>query len=134
LFLFSFYRIGWFWKNFQKEELVVYAVEEGLAVDYFSKGQVYSFTDDVTDNDLKYAVLPFRIQSRATRNRPLLGEKGNKGYKLLLPDGISLFFGDDLDLLNHERFLVRVYDAGAWREFDPALHGNNRGRARKIIF
>ncbi len=134
MFLFSFYRIGWFWKNFQKEELLVYAVEEGLAVDYFSKGQVYSFTDDVKDNDLKYAVLPFRIQSRATRNRPLLGEIGNKGYQLILPDGLSVFFGDDLDLLDHERFLVWVYDGGAWRDFDPTQHANNRGMARKIIF
>src|SRR5690606_8012454 len=82
---------GWaVWQNLQRNELYIYKMEKGLAVDYFYHGELYSRTLGVGPQDISYKIHPNRIHKGQTKGRPLRYHEVEGSKFLALPGSALL--------------------------------------------
>lgn len=89
------YQLWEFGKKSQKSEYVVYRLSRGVAMDYFHRGTLYSFEQDVPESEFQFKVMPNRILRGVTKSHPLVGVEVEGGYIVLVPDGVPLYLTPD---------------------------------------
>ncbi|WP_215224508.1 ComEC/Rec2 family competence protein [Echinicola shivajiensis] len=83
------HHLGWFLKT-QKNELYVYCLNKGIAIDYFSKGQYYKFNWDLPLKEQVFKVDPHR-ESLASQSIYELKSQNIGSHRLVfLPNGETL--------------------------------------------
>ncbi|WP_232834928.1 ComEC/Rec2 family competence protein [Pleomorphovibrio marinus] len=93
--VFSIFLVLWQWYLFFARETgvktTIYSLNAGAAVDYFFKGQIYSYLEEVTEEEFNYKILPHRIRYGKTQHNSLKGIRGmNNSLLILLPSGETL--------------------------------------------
>jgi len=97
-----------------KNEIYLYAVPGGRAVDYLYGDVLYSWTEEVAAQDLAYKVEPNRISMGITNPvRPLLYEQ-DQDILILPPFKIIATKGRNMDFLNFSPKEVALYDGNDW--------------------
>jgi competence protein ComEC len=98
-----------FWILFESnkwEEPVIYRLSGGVAVDWFFRGVVYSYEQDVSPEEYRYKVLPNRILRRYPPSYPLFGMNSGSATYLLSPNNEWFF-------LDTKRYLLKkLVEAG----------------------
>ncbi|MEX2512362.1 MAG: ComEC/Rec2 family competence protein [Cyclobacteriaceae bacterium] len=133
--LLAFYRIGLKTADLSKDELMVYQLGKGVAVDYIYKGQWYSYLKNVSEEDYRYHVLPNKIKNQAVESRDLLGKSAGSNFEILLPgqDKVGLF-QDSLYLDPKEEFEIFSFKGGNWIPLDNIPSKGRLNTAYKIKF
>jgi hypothetical protein len=107
------------WKDFQRNELYIYGLEKGLAVDYFYQGQLYSRIDGVSSQDISYKIHPHRINKGYIGFETLEYLENDSSLHLLLPTQGSLKIRDKhFELKSLSIKNVSRYKEGRWLEMD----------------
>lgn len=121
LFLFSGYRIYTSFQRMNQQYLVIYQLQQGMAVDYFYQGQLYALAWHLNPRDFKYQILPHRIKITGTsRNFLLVRDKGRELH-LDLPCGRHLVLDKETHLpIDRRGMELHRWEAGNWRRYEPA--------------
>ncbi|MFC4872678.1 ComEC/Rec2 family competence protein [Negadavirga shengliensis] len=101
-------------KGYWKEELYIYQVRKGKVIDYFYGGRLYTYMEEIPEEDFQYQVLPNRIRNRKTRTRPLIHQEKGGGRELFLPNNKSVRLEEETINLNNLPCQVAVYRSGHW--------------------
>jgi hypothetical protein len=108
-------------KGYWKEELYIYHVRKGKVIDYFYHGQLYTYMEEIPEEDFQYQVLPNRIRSRKIRTRPLIHQNKGEGRELFLPNNKSVRLEEQAINLDNLPCQVAVYRLGHWENVpDPS--------------
>ena len=111
--------VGMQWYDFQLKhlttEMVVYQVDKGKAVDYFHKGQLYFYTNGVSETDISYKIFPNRLQHGITAGKPLVGKQIDENLFVYLPDkGAVRLPAQPSDISGG----MEYFQLGQWRGYD----------------
>lgn len=111
--------VGMRWWDFQVKqqtnELVVYKIGKGTAVDYFYKGQLYFLKDGVSDLDVSYKISPNRIQYGMSAGKPLAWKRVDAGLLIYLPDSSTVRLSSPPEKV---RAKTEYFHAGKWHHYD----------------
>ena len=104
------------WEDFNRNELYIYAVGDGVALDYFYRGQLYSHENDISAEDVSYKILPNRIKNRHRVNHSLtsLGD-GSSKYFLLSGQAFLKIGGRQFEVDKSSIRRVSRYEEGIWK-------------------
>ncbi|MDN3689175.1 ComEC/Rec2 family competence protein [Cyclobacterium jeungdonense] len=136
LVLLGFYRIFETWEKARQHYLLVYEVDQGLAIDYVCGEQVFEAMVEVEPDDFRYQILPHRIKQTGTNVGKLLVRDEDEFIHLELPGGKVLklekqTFRPKPD----DAFKMHFWSAGKWREYQPSAFANSLPEAAlKITF
>ncbi|WP_162342835.1 ComEC/Rec2 family competence protein [Cyclobacterium salsum] len=136
LVLLGVYRIFESWEKARQHYLLVYQVEQGLAIDYVYGAQVFEAMVEVDPQDFRYQVLPHRIKQAGTNVRKLLIRDDERFIRLDLPGGrvLQLEKGTFRPRLD-EALTMHFWSEGKWQEYRPAAKTPSPPKAAlKITF
>ncbi|MEX2591375.1 MAG: ComEC/Rec2 family competence protein [Anditalea sp.] len=107
------------WKDYQRNELYIYGVEKGLAVDHFYRGQLYSRIDGISSQDISYKIHPNRISKGYMDSKALEYWEEGSSIHLLLPEQYSLKInGEQFEIERSSIKSVSQYVKGKWLAMD----------------
>ncbi|MEX2568051.1 MAG: ComEC/Rec2 family competence protein [Cyclobacteriaceae bacterium] len=113
--LLGFYRIGLKTADLNKDELMVYKIGKGVAVDYIYKGQWYSYLKNVSEEDFRYHVLPHKIKNQGVESRTLYAKSDGPNFEIFLPgQGKVGLFQDSLYLDPDQEHEIYAFEGGNW--------------------
>lgn len=102
--------------NYRQDELYIYQVRGGVAVDYFYCGQFYSLMEEISMADFQYHILPHRIYKQKISPLPLIHNKTDYETELFLPGKAPIKLHKQLLMMNHNNCRAAVYRTGNWEE------------------
>lgn len=109
------HHLGWFLKT-QKNEVYVYSLDKGIAIDYFSKGQYYKFNWDLTLREQSFKVDPHRASLASQGVYELKSQKVGSGRLVYLPNGETLLVNKDyLNLSAVNTKELSYFDRENWK-------------------
>ncbi|UCS93760.1 ComEC family competence protein [Echinicola marina] len=109
------YYMKWFLKA-QKNELYVYCLREGMAMDYFNKGKLYKINWNLPSKEKEFKVEPHRAYLVNQAVFELKSEGQGDQRRVYLPDGKSLLINKGvLDLSTLPVGELSFFEEGGWK-------------------
>lgn len=123
------------WKDYQRNELYIYETGNGLAVDHFYRGKLYSRTEGISPEDISYKVVPNRINKGQMDPRELVYWEEEKSKCLPLPDNSILKInGQGFEIEARSIKSVSQYVNGDWLAMDLGSDQQKQDTAYRIVF
>jgi hypothetical protein len=100
-----------------RNEILIYGLEKGIAIDVLLKGDLYAF-EDLNEKDLQYKVNPNRKKTDSKSTFPLLAVQSGENLLIHLPGSVGYIViqSDQIDYLNKSRKEQYYFWAeGEWR-------------------
>ncbi|RZS98714.1 ComEC/Rec2 family competence protein [Cecembia calidifontis] len=121
--------------DLKKEELLVYNLERGFAIDYLYQGKLFVY-DQAEENELTYKVNPNRKRQSSAGFFPLIPFQAEEGVEFLLPNGYILIMREGQVSFEKEGLDTGgvEMDSGNWKEIFANDSLTNRDKALKIVF
>lgn len=118
-----------------REELLVYQLDKGWAIDYFYQGNLFVY-DQAEENELTYKVKPNRERQSSDGFFPLVPFQVEDRVEFLLPNGYTLITGEEQVSLENEGPDLGVFelDSGKWRKIQSNGPLKADEKALKIVF
>ncbi|MFD2202088.1 ComEC/Rec2 family competence protein [Shivajiella indica] len=107
-------------EGMSKKEIVWYGLENGIALDIFFDGDIYSF-QDLSDKDLSFKVQPNRDYANPNSQRELVAFQSGKKIHVFLPGNLGSLILEpgQLDISNlTEGYKLFLWEKGKW-EVEP---------------
>lgn len=135
LFFGGIYRIIDRIADLNREELLVYQLDRGWAIDYLHQGKLY-VNDQAEEHELKYKVYPNRKRQSLAGFFPLIPFQAEEGMEFLLPNGYILIIREGQVSFESEGPEMGLYelDAGNWRKIQANGPFKASEKALKIVF
>jgi competence protein ComEC len=104
-------------EDISRNEILIYGLEKGIAIDVLFKGDLYAF-EDLNDKDLQYKVNPNRKKTDSKSTFPLLAVQSGENLLIYLPGslGYIMIYSDHIEFVRKSRKEQHYFWAeGKWR-------------------
>lgn len=123
------------WQSAQKNELFIYEMRNGFAVDHFYRGRLYSGVLDAEPKDVSYKVHPNRIRQGQAVDQPLRYLKAEGFIFFPLPGNAFLKInGKEFEVGARAIKDISYFTAGTWHASGLDQTGIQREVAYRITF
>lgn len=110
------------WEDFNRNELYIYALEDEIVLDYFYRGQLYSYDDGISPEDVSYKIQPNRIENRHTIKQPLTDlSDGSFKYFPLLGAGFLKIEKHQFEIAGESVRRISRLEEGKWKEEEKGV-------------
>lgn len=129
------YNWWYVWKEGQRNELLIYELGNGMVVDHFYQGRLYSNMEDVSPEDISYKISPHRLHK--TPQDPLdLAFVEERNLKYLILPGKSLLKINGQGFEVEAPFIKSVshFENGHWKPLKKVQDQPKLETAYRIVF
>ena len=132
----GFFRLYSKFDDFSKNEVILYGLDKGIAIDVLYKGDLYTF-EDVDIQDLGYKVQPHRNNTNPNSYQPLWAFQSYENLLIYLPGKLGhMTIGSDQAVVLNSGMSYRYFQwveyEGKWRDTGLENPIQLYGRAHKI--
>ncbi|AWW30114.1 competence protein ComEC [Echinicola strongylocentroti] len=129
---------GSWWSYFgrdHQEQLYVYSLREGVAMDYHSRDFAGSFQQFVSEKDLDYQVVPHRMAHQPSAFLPMAFAGQENEFLVFLPNGhVMKARNGGVRLMENTTVSAAFYDGDKWVKMNETSEFYTKKGAVRLIF